>query len=258
MLVTTIVIYGIETFSYFYAAIWSGQVFTSIDPSYTLNLQLPFDRIIIWQTWTLPYYILWPYAWFIILPTFIYFACGKFSYYRYCVNSLLAYSIGTLIYVIMPTTCSPAEFMVCNTDAGLAWDYGTGAYVDGNQVAWGGIYSLNNTFYSLLKPGDLFYNEMYTLSSSPLNIYGASPSYHNYWASLFVFFGFSKGIKWYYRTCSFILGLLITYATLGLHQHNLADVIMTYSITGLCFWLISARKLDVKFELFLKKIFKFQ
>jgi hypothetical protein len=56
--------------------------------------------------------------------------CGKIHYYRYCVNSLFAYVIGTFIYVIMPTTCSPAEFMKCNTVDGLGHDYSTGAYSD--------------------------------------------------------------------------------------------------------------------------------
>jgi membrane-associated phospholipid phosphatase len=148
--------------------------------------------------------------------------------------------------------------MKCNTVDGLGHDYSTGAYSDpATGILWGGILKANNGHYNLLKPGDLFYKEMYTLSNSPLNIWGASPSYHNYWASLFVFFGIAKGIKWYFRIVLITLGVLITYATLGLHQHNLADVIMTYTITGLCFWLISAKQLDVKFETFLNKIFRF-
>ncbi|MDR2653704.1 MAG: hypothetical protein LBB39_00100 [Mycoplasmataceae bacterium] len=256
ILLVTTVIYGIETFSYFYVAIWAGQLFNRIDANFTLNMQLPFDKIIPWQTWILPYYLLWPYVWFVLIPLIIYLINGKIAYYKYCVNSLLAYLIGMFLYLLIPTTCSPSQFMKCNTTEGLNWDYSQGAFVDSNNVSWGGIILLNHGHYNLLQPGDLFYKEMYSLSSSPLNIWGASPSYHNYWASLFVFFGFSKGIKWYFRILLFTLGIMITYATLGLHQHNLADVLFTYSITGLCFWLISSKNLDVKFEIFLKKLFK--
>jgi hypothetical protein len=74
------------------------------------------------------------------------------------------------LYTVIPTTCSPAEFMTLKGTP----DYS--AYVNGpqinpaNGIAFGGIYKENNLHYHLLKEGDLFYNNLFELANDPRNI----------------------------------------------------------------------------------------
>jgi hypothetical protein len=64
---------------------------------------------------------------------------------------------------------------------GLAFDYSTGPFIDQTtNLAFGGIYQLDNNYYHLLQPGDAFYETLFILSRNPNNVWGAMPSYHNY------------------------------------------------------------------------------
>jgi hypothetical protein len=49
--------------------------------------------------------------WFAVIPLFIYFSGGKHSLYRYFVNALIMYVVSFFIYALIPTTCTPSEFI---------------------------------------------------------------------------------------------------------------------------------------------------
>jgi len=243
------IIYGIETLDYFYVGEWWGKIFNSYNISYTLNLQLPVDKIMPWQTWIFPYYIAWPFMWFLVLPLVIYFAGGKHAYYKYIVNSLIMYLISLLIYALMPTTCTPAEFLnpadpqVINAFGTITPENKLGLMYDAGNHSWD--WGCNK----------LFHSELIQLSQSGDNIWGSAPSFHNYWAALFIFFGLQKKVKAYYRYPMILLGLLITFSTLTLHQHNLADVLITYTMVGLILIWERCSKLALRFENWYDKLF---
>ncbi|GMO16749.1 MAG: hypothetical protein Ta2E_08070 [Mycoplasmoidaceae bacterium] len=226
ILIVTLIIVGIETLDYFVIAKYFGQWESKIGTNepYVLNLQTWIDKIMPWFTSIYAYYIAWPFIWFIIIPAFIYLSSGKHGYYQYVINSLMMYIAGMIIYALIPTTCTPANFIGKN-----GWDA------------------------SINKP---FHNELEKLANDNNNIYGSCPSYHNYWAALFIFFGFKKGVKAHWRSIMLTLGTLISVSTLLLHQHNVIDVIVTYAMTY-CFIVIE-KKYDFanRFEKLLNKIFK--
>jgi len=232
ILVINILIFGIETLDYFYVGEWWGKIFSSYGVSYTLNLQLPVDKIMPWETWIFPYYISWPFIWFLVLPLVIYFSGGKHAYYRYAVNSLIMYVISMFIYALIPTTCTPAQFLP-----------GGSMYEVGNH-SWD--WNCNKYFHTQLEQ----------LAQSGDNIWGSAPSFHNYWAALFVFFGLNKKVKWYFRYPMILAGLMITFSTLTLHQHNLADVLITYTMVGLILIWERYSKLVWRFENWYNKVFK--
>jgi len=226
-------IYGIETLDYFYVGEWWGKIFSSYGGiSYTLNLQLPVDKIMPWQTWIFPYYISWPFIWFLVLPLVIYFAGGKHAYYRYTVNSLIMYVVSMFIYALIPTTCTPSQFLP-----------GGSMYEAGN-TSW--EWACNKYFHTYIQQIDF----------NPNNIWGSAPSFHNYWAALFIFFGINKKVKWYYRYPMILAGFMITFSTLTLHQHNLADVLITYTMVGLILIWERYSKLVWRFENWYNKLFK--
>jgi len=53
-----------------------------------------------------------------------------------------------------------------------------------------------------------------------------------------------------------LAGLFITFSTLTLHQHNLADVVITYTMVGLILIWEKSSKLVWKFENFYNRLFK--
>jgi hypothetical protein len=221
LLIVTAVVFGIQCLSYFGIAIWFGRLWGEDN---TLNLQFRIDRIMPWCTQLYPFYMVWPFIWFVVIPVFIYFSSGKQAYYQYVVNSLLMYAVGSIIYALMPTTCTPWQFI--------------------------------NGPYAQLPTNAPFYNEIIKLANNPSNIWGAAPSYHNYWASLFIFFAFKKDVKFYFRYPMVIIGALISISTFMLHQHNVADAVITYSMTFAFICIINLYKLDYKFELCINKIFR--
>jgi len=242
-------IYGIETIDYFYVGEWWGKIFNSYDGSYTLNLQLPVDKIMPWQTWIFPYYISWPFIWFLVLPLVIYFSAGKHAYYRYTINSLIMYVISMFIYALMPTTCTPAQFLNPNDPQVIA-AFGT---TPTDQL--GLVYNTGNHSWDW-GCNKLFHSQLIQLSQSGDNIWGSAPSFHNYWAALFVFFGLNKKVKWYFRYPMILAGLMITFSTLTLHQHNLADVLITYTMVGLILIWERYSKLVWRFENWYNKLFR--
>jgi len=250
ILIINLLIYGIETLDYFYVGEWWGKIFNSYSSSYTLNLQLPIDKIMPWQTWIFPYYISWPFVWFVILPLIIYFSGGKHAYYRYTVNSLIMYIISMFVYVLMPTTCTPAEFLNPRDPQVIE-----AFAIHTPRGAVGLMYEAGNHSWDW-GVNKLFHSDIIRLSQSGDNIWGSAPSFHNYWAALFVFFGLHKNVKWYYRYPMILAGLFITFSTLTLHQHNLADVVITYTMVGLILIWEKSSKLVWKFENFYNRLFK--
>jgi hypothetical protein len=109
--------------------------------------------------------------------------------------------------MLIPTTTTPRDF------------------IDGTIQTL----SSDTTFYSVI-------NE---LSVSGHNIGGSFPSYHNFWASLFIFFALKKNVKCFYRYMMLILGGLISLSTLTFTSIALWDVVMTYVMTGIFFHLMN-------------------
>jgi hypothetical protein len=211
VLLLTALIYVIETYSYFMAAEYFGAL-AGID--HTVNLALPIDHFFPWLTPLYVVYIPWPFIWYFVIPICILAATGKQGFAKYTVNALLMYIIGSIIYALMPTTTTPADFI--------------------------------NGTYMTLPQGAPFAASLIALSQNSNNIWGSFPSYHNYWASLFVFFAFMPKVRWYWRYPMIIMGMLISLSTLGLHQHCVLDVVLTYAMTGLFLTLTTRCKLDVK------------
>jgi len=215
------VIYALETISYFFIAEYFGNLFGREN---TLNLQLPVDKLLPWFTPLFMVYIPWVFVWFAAIPLIIYGAGGRRAYYRYCVNGFFMYIIGTLIYMIFPSTTTPLDFV-------------------------------NGTLQTL-PPDAWFHDTIYQLAHSPHNIWGSFPSYHNYWASLFIFFGLAKGTRWYFRYPMILLGAAISLSTLLLHQHCVMDVLITYPMTALFLYLTDTYRLAEGLEAFLDRLFK--
>ncbi|MDR3249908.1 MAG: phosphatase PAP2 family protein [Mycoplasmataceae bacterium] len=230
--ILTLIVLGLETIAYFYVGVWFGNLFTDYLGNGALNLQLPFDKIIPWFTPLFPFYIIWPFISFIVLPLCIYFSGGKRNFYAYTVVSILFYIISCIIYSVIPTTCSPAQFQPDGSiyKAGFhSWDW-----------------TVNQPFHS----------ELIALANDPNNIYGSAPSFHNYWAAMFIFFAIGKHIKLYWKGPMIACGLLISISTLMLHQHNLADIAITYATACLILmWEIHAN-ISTKFEQAWDKWFK--
>ncbi|MDR0831198.1 MAG: phosphatase PAP2 family protein [Prevotellaceae bacterium] len=221
VVVVSVAIYLLETISYFYIAEQAGAFFGINN---TLNLQLPFDRLTPWFTPLFAIYIPWPFIWFVVLPLVMYLSGGKKSYYQYVVNSFFMYIIGSIIYALMPSTTTPRDF------------------IDGT--------------INVLSPAAPFYDTIKNLSRSGDNIWGSFPSYHNYWAALFIFFAFKNGTRWFWRYPMILMGVLISLSTLFLHQHCLLDIIITYAMTVWFMKIIDEHSLDTRFEMFLDKLFR--
>jgi hypothetical protein len=100
-----------------------------------------------------------------------------------------------------------------------------------------------------------FHKQLQDLAGNENNIWGSAPSYHNFWASILFFFGISSAKKWWGKTISITLGVVLSISTLTLHQHNIFDVIMTYSMTLFFMWLTSKYELDNKLSKISLKIF---
>jgi hypothetical protein len=73
---------------------------------------------------------------------------------------------------------------------------------------------------------------------------------------LFVFFAFKKDVKFYFRYPMIAIGALISISTFMLHQHNVLDAIITYSMTFIFICIVNLYKLADRFELFINKIFR--
>lgn len=225
LLITTLIIAFLENFGYFFIAILVGNQFSNqIGQGHDIQLIMPVDKMIPWFTPLFIIYIPWPAVWFLVLPIIIYYSSGKQSYWDYVVNSLLMYVAGILIYAIFPTTAYPKQFS------------------DGT--------------YDTLSTSAPFYNIIHKLGEDSRNVYGACPSYHNYWAILLIFFAFKRNIKWYWRYPMMALGLLVSLSTLMLHQHYLADVVITYSMALLFFWIIRIYNFGQRLEILCNKLFK--
>jgi hypothetical protein len=54
----------------------------------------------------------------------------------------------------------------------------------------------------------------------------------------------------------FVIGALISVSTFMLHQHNVTDAVITYSMTFAFICIINLYKLSDKFELCIDKIFR--
>jgi hypothetical protein len=210
-LVLTALIYAVETVSYFVIAEYFGKRAGIGD---TLNLQLPIDRITPWFTPLFAIYIPWPFIWYFVIPICVLWATGKKGFSKYTVNSLFMYGVGSIIYMIMPTTTAPADFI--------------------------------NGAIMTLPDGAPFYDTLVALSQNPDNIWGSFPSYHNYWASIFVLFALTPGTRWFWRYPMIAVGASVSLSTLTLHQHCLMDVILTYAMTGIFLAVTVRYKLDEK------------
>jgi membrane-associated phospholipid phosphatase len=101
-----------------------------------------------------------------------------------------------------------------------------------------------------------FQTTLTSLAHNPDNIWGSAPSFHNYWAATFVFFALRKNVRWCWRTPMLVLGTLISISTLVLHQHNLADIAITYTMLGLVLIWQNYRNFDLRFEQWWDKLFK--
>ncbi|MDR1823950.1 MAG: phosphatase PAP2 family protein [Bifidobacteriaceae bacterium] len=191
-------IYALETWSYFAVAEYFGGLW-GLDQTH--NFQTAIDRVTPWCTPLYAIYIPWPFLWYFAIPLVILGATGKRGYSRYTVNAMLMYVIGSVIYALFPTTTTPADFI--------------------------------NGRFDTLPDGALFHDSLVSLSQSHANIWGSFPSYHNYWAALFIFFALTPGVKARWRYPMLALGALISLSTLTLHQHCVLDVVLTYAMTAL-------------------------
>jgi membrane-associated phospholipid phosphatase len=135
---------------------------------------------------------------------------GGKAFWQYCVMSIMMYVMGILFYIFLPTVTVHHDFFA------------------------GPIQKL--------AADSMFYSTFAALDLSPFNVFGSFPSYHNFWAALFVLFGIS-GVKNGSRIFGGIVilyGLVVSLSTLMLHQHALLDVIFTYAIVCL-FYLITVK-----------------
>ncbi|MDR1798229.1 MAG: phosphatase PAP2 family protein [Clostridiales Family XIII bacterium] len=192
-----LVLYALETVSYFYLATWAGQ---RVGKAGTWNLQLPIDEHIPWIPHMYAYYILWPILWFFVVPLLISLSCGPKGFSRYVANSLLMYVAGSVIYLVFPTTTTEMDF------------------IDGTIQA--------------LQRNAPYYTDIYALADSSVNIWGSFPSYHNYWASLLVLFPLFGHAKPGWKILLIAMGGAITLSTLTLHQHCVMDAVLTYAMTA--------------------------
>lgn len=195
-------LYAIESFSYFYVAIVFGKIWRGINgyPPNGYNLSTFLDRSIkFWVSPLYAYYIFWPFIWFLLIPLIIYFSSGKNGFFQYFSVSLLMYFISCFLYVIFPTTCSLGEYL---------------QYLPSNSM---------------------FYKEIVSLANDSNNVFGSCPSFHNFWASLFVFFGLKKNTKIWWKIIMPLIGILITLSTIFLHQHTFGDILFTYILCGLIY-----------------------
>ncbi|MDR0366315.1 MAG: phosphatase PAP2 family protein [Bifidobacteriaceae bacterium] len=211
VLVVTGVIFLVESASYFVVAEYFGEL---VGVDHTANLQLPIDRVTPWFTPLVLVYAPWPFVWFFVIPAIVLAATGKDGFARYTINSMMMYVVGSVIYALFPTTTRPADF-------------------------------INGTFMTLPE-GAPFHDAIVELSKSADNIWGSCPSYHNYWASLFIILALAPGVKAGWRYPMVVLGGLITLSTLMLHQHCVMDVVITYAMTGLFLFITIKLKLDKK------------
>jgi len=263
VLLVTLALYLIETLSYFYIAEYFGKLFGINN---TLNLQLPVDKLLPWFTPLFIVYIPWPFIWFFVIPLVIYYANGSPGYYRYVVNGFFMYILGTIIYMIFPSTTTPLDF-VNGTVQRLSFDSAFQDVVREFSDKAGALTVppqdvVLNAFKGMFDPAQTlpanawFRDTLIQLAHSSDNIWGSFPSYHNYWASIFIFFGLRKGTRWYFRSLMILLGVLISLSTLLLHQHCVMDVLITYSMTAVFIYIIEKYALAERFESFLNKMFR--
>jgi len=205
-----LIVYALENVSYFYIATWAGN---RVGVAGTWNLKLPIDDVVPWIPQLYAYYILWPIMWFFVVPLLITCACGSKGFFRYTVNSVLMYVIGSIIYIVMPTTTTEMDF------------------INGNVQR--------------LEHDAPFYGDIYALADSSVNIWGSFPSYHNYWAALFVLFPIFFRAKPVWKIILIVMGGAITLSTLTLHQHCIMDAVLTYAMTAL-FYLLTLQWEKVK------------
>jgi hypothetical protein len=213
VIIVTVVIFMLETVGYFCIAPYFG--IARGGPEAAVNLQLPIDRLIPWCTPLLIVYIPFPVIWVFWVPLLIWLVTGRGkrgnqAFWQYCVISVMMYVAGILIYMIMPTVTIPHDFL------------------DGP--------------IQKLAAGSMFYNTIATIDSSSLNVFGSFPSYHNFWAALFVLFGI-VGVKNRNRILGGIVviyGLAISLSTLMLHQHALLDFVFTYALVCV-FYIITVK-----------------
>jgi len=203
-----LVLYGLETVSYFYVATWAGQ---RVGVAGTWNLQLPIDRVIPWIPHMYAYYILWPILWFFVVPLLISLAGGEKGFWYYVAVSTMMYVAGCVIYIVFPTTTTEMDF-------------------------------INGTIQRLEQNAP-YYNDIYQLADSSVNIWGSFPSYHNYWAALLVLFPIFLRAKAGWKILLIAMGAAITLSTLTLHQHCVMDAVLTYAMTA-GFFLIARRWME--------------
>ncbi|MDR0888378.1 MAG: phosphatase PAP2 family protein [Coriobacteriales bacterium] len=214
----TIVIWLIENGGYFFVATAAGMA--QGGPSAALNLQAPLDRVIPWFTPIYALYIPLPIIWPVLFALIAFWMDGKRGFWRYNVISLIMYVVGTIIYAALPSVTIPSDF-------------------------------INGTIQTLPQ-NSMFYDQITALDSSPLNVFGSWPSYHNFWAGTSVLFGIcgiAYGQKRHRKiggVVCIIYGLLISLSTLVLHQHAFLDFVFTYAMIGLFYWLCVKFNLDKK------------
>jgi hypothetical protein len=212
-ILAALLLYVLEMLSYFVVAERFGALFGAAN---TLNFQLPVDRLTPWCTPFFAVYIPWPFMWFAAIPLILFGAGGRPAFWRYIVNGLFMYAAGTLIYMIFPTTTTPLDF------------------IDGT--------------IQTLPPASPFFEEINRLAHSQNNIWGSFPSYHNYWAALFIFFALAKDTRPLCRIPMILLGAAISLSTLFLHQHCVMDVILTYAMTALFLFIDGRYRLAARLE----------
>jgi len=196
LILMNFIIYILETISYFFVGSYFGQLWGL---SNTWNLQLGIDRVMPWISELFPYYMLWPYCWFILVPILLYWALGRRAVAKYIVVSLLMYVIASIIYAVFPTTTVELDFL------------------NGNIAT--------------LAHNAPFYENIYHLAHNSANVWGSWPSYHNFWASMLVLFPLmQKGMTWK-KAVLIVMGLVVSLATFTLHQHAVADAVLTYLMT---------------------------
>jgi membrane-associated phospholipid phosphatase len=214
----TVVIWLIENGGYFLVATNAG--IAQGGPDAALNLQAPLDRMIPWFTPIYALYIPLPIIWPVLFALIAYWMDSRRGFWRYNVISLIMYAVGAIIYAAFPSVTIPSDF-------------------------------INGTIQTLPQ-NSMFYDQIVYMDSSPLNVFGSWPSYHNFWAGISVLFGvigITSGKKPHRKIggiICIIYGLLITTSTLVLHQHAILDFVFTYAMIGLFFWLCVQFKLDEK------------
>ncbi|WP_156789745.1 hypothetical protein [Coriobacterium glomerans] len=205
-----VIIFLLECISYFIVGTMCGMWWGK---EHTTNLIFPpIDAHIPWITALYPYYYIWPVAFFVIIPFVVWKAGGRRGITLYVVTSVAMYLMGGIIYALWPTTYTPADFV--------------------------------NGTWSTLPKSDLFYGIVMMTCNNVANIWGAFPSYHNFWGAQLVLIPIiiayhhsGKSTAWTW--ISILLGVIISAATLFLHQHAIADVILTYLMTFAIYWVFS-------------------